>query len=153
MATELHQLILLFFMDLLRAYTAQHAPGLVLPSGLFVRLATGLIRQPDVVYIKQENYGRRSNAYWSGADLVMEVVSGGHEDRKRDLKHKPEDYAGAGIPEYWIIDPKKKRVTVLVLDGSQYRVHGEFGPGSQATSLLLPGFAVSVDEILSPPGC
>ena len=44
--------------------------------------------------------------YPSGADLVMEVVSGGREDRKRDLVTKRRDYARANIPEYWIVDPQ-----------------------------------------------
>jgi Uma2 family endonuclease len=151
-ATELHQLILMYFLRQLDAFVAAHAPGLVLPAGLFVKIAARNIRLPDVVYIKEENYSRRANEFWSGADLAMEVVSGGHEDRKRDLKEKPVDYAAAGISEYWIIDPKKKRVSVLVLDGTTYRVHGEFGPGSHATSVLLPGFTLAVDTVLSPPG-
>ena len=35
---------------------------------------------------------------WEGADLVMEVVSSGNEDRRRALKTKREEYALAGIP-------------------------------------------------------
>jgi hypothetical protein len=33
---------------------------------------------------------------------------------------------------------------VLALKGKQYRVHGEFAPGEQATSVLLDGFGVDV---------
>jgi len=65
---------------------------------------------------------------------------------------KPREYARARIPEYWIIDPEKKLIRVLTLQGQSYHVHGEFGPGSQATSVLWPGFAVSVDAVLTPPG-
>ena len=38
---------------------------------------------------------------------------------------------------------------VLTLDGTAYRVHGEFGAGMTVTSVLLPGFAVAVDEVLA----
>ena len=88
--------------------------------------------------------------YWEGADLVMEVVSPGDEDRRRDLKTKREEYAQAGIPEYWIIDPELERITVLTLEGQTYVVHGEFSRGEQATSKLLPGFAVDVTAALAP---
>jgi len=79
----------------------------------------------------------------------MEVVSEGEENRGRDLETKREEYARAGIAEYWIVDPQEQRVTVLVLDGPSYRVHGVFGRGATATSVLLPGFEGSVDATLA----
>ncbi len=38
---------------------------------------------------------------------------------------------------------------MLTLDGSTYAVHGEFSTGEQATSKLLPGFAVDVTSVLA----
>jgi Uma2 family endonuclease len=74
----------------------------------------------------------------------MEIVSSRPQDRDRDLVEKRTEYAAAGIPEYWIIDPERQTITVLTLDGSEYRTHGEFKPGDAATSVLLPGFTVEV---------
>ena len=74
----------------------------------------------------------------------MEVVSGGAEDRRRDLKTKRREYAQAGIPEYWIVDPRDERITVLRLDGKKYAIHGEYLKGTTAVSQLLPGFEVDV---------
>jgi len=99
--------------------------------------------------MKAENAHRRHDKYWDGADLVMEVVSRDPTDRKRDLEVKPGEYARARIPEYWIVDPEERQIKVLTLEGQTYKVHGEFGPGTVATSVLLPGFAVSVDEVLA----
>ena len=79
----------------------------------------------------------------------MEVVSEGEENRERDLVIKRREYAAAGIAEYWIIDPRDQRVTVLALDAGAYRVHGEFSPGRTATSVLLPGFEVEVDSVFA----
>jgi Uma2 family endonuclease len=125
---------------------------MVLFSPLDVKLKKGKIRKPDVLYMKDEHAHRRHNEYWNGADLVMEVVSGSASDRKRDLKDKPRDYAQGGVPEYWIIDPEEECIRVLTLRGKAYKVHGIFRPGEEATSVLLPGFAVSVDAALNPPG-
>ena len=89
---------------------------------------------------------QRSNRFWSGADLVGEVVS--PDDPGRDLVRKRQEYARAGIPEYWIVDPMAQHIIVLQLVGSTYREHGVFTRGTQATSALLPGFTVAVDTIL-----
>lgn len=152
MPTQTHQLIAAFFFKLLDAFTAIHAPGIVLFTGMRVRLRKGGeagLRDPDVVYMKAEHAHRRHEKYWDGADLVMEVVSGSRKDRERDLVVKAGEYARVRIPEYWIIDPKQRQIRLLTLRGKTYKVHGEFGPGTVATSVLLPGFAVAVDEVLA----
>ena len=83
--------------------------------------------------------------YWIGADLVMEVVS--PDDPYRDLVEKRIDYAEAGIPEYWIVNPIDDTVTVLVLGDGEYREHGVFRPGAHADSPSLPGISISVTEV------
>jgi Uma2 family endonuclease len=151
MPTELHQIIILVLLRLLDGFTAKYAPGLVLPPGMRMKLKSGKFREPDLVYMKAENAHRRRKKYWMGADLVMEVVSGDAKDVERDWETKPKEYAQAGISEYWIIDPEKMVIRVLSLKAKAYKLHGDFGPGQRATSVLLPGFSVLVDEVL-PPG-
>lgn len=150
--TQTHQLIILFLLKALEAYTSAHAPGVVLFSGMRVQLPSNKekpqFREPDLIYMKQENAARRHEEFWEGADLVVEVVSGNASDRRRDLVVKPTEYAAAGIPEYWVVDPDTQLVRVLTLDGTSYKVRGEFRPGDYATSALLPGFTVSVYAVL-----
>jgi Uma2 family endonuclease len=47
--------------------------------------------------------------------LVVEVVSPGTENHRRDYIDKRNQYEWRGIPEYWIIDPTLGQVTVLNL--------------------------------------
>ncbi|HEV3445420.1 MAG TPA: Uma2 family endonuclease [Gemmataceae bacterium] len=143
MPTETHQLIMLFMVRLLEAFTASHAPGIVLCAGMRIRLKNGRFRAPDVLYMK---------AFWDGADLVMEVVGPDPKDHRRDWQTKAREYARARIPEYWIIDLQERKVRVLVLKGTSYQVHGDFGPRTQVTSVVLQGLGVAVDELLAPPG-
>ena len=106
---------------------------------------------PDVIYLRPERL-KELHGQPDGADLVMEVVSEGKENRDRDLITKRAEYAAAGIEEYWIVDPESRSVTVLFLDRtnpSQYRDHGVFVAGSLATSVLLPGFSVNVTELFA----
>ncbi len=113
-----------------------------------VKLWEGKFREPDIIFVKRESLSRLGEAFSLGADLVLEVVSDG--GRERDLETKRREYAEAGIPEYWIVDPELERITVLALEEAAYVVHGEFARGMVATSRLLPGFKVDVNEALNP---
>ena len=106
MPTVLHQRIAAFLYDALQAFVVGLNLGEVLFTGVRVRLWPGKFREPDVLFMRAEHAGRITEEYWEGADLVMEVVSSGDEDRRRDLKTKREEYAQARIPEYWIVDPE-----------------------------------------------
>jgi Uma2 family endonuclease len=149
MPTEVHQFILLYLMDRLRAFVEPSERGKVLFSGLRVRVRPEKIREPDLVFIAKENYALRNNRYWSGADLVMEIVSPDDRSRERDHRQKVEDYAEARIGEYWVVDPQQQQITVLVLPqgGAEYLTHGIFLPGMTATSSRLEGFAVDVTAV------
>jgi Uma2 family endonuclease len=149
MPTIDHQRIVKVLLKLLERYVDETAVGgEVLFAPLPVKLELREYREPDLIYLGPKRL-KKTHRYPFGADLVMEVVSEGKEGRDRDLVEKPKEYAKARISEYWIIDPEKHRITVLSLKGQSYRVHGEFGPGSDATSVLLRGFAVPVDQVFS----
>jgi Uma2 family endonuclease len=80
--------------------------------------------------------------------VVIEVVSGDAASRARDYEDKRHDYAAAGIPEYWIVDPADRRIVVLRLEGEAYVVDGEFGADERATSVVLAGFSLDVADLL-----
>jgi len=73
---------------------------------------------PDVMVV-------RATALRNSADvprpldvlLVVEVLS--PSNAGIDLVQKRHDYAAAGIPRYWIVDPRDNTVTVLVLPGGK----------------------------------
>lgn len=139
-----HQLIVSFLFRLLNQFIEADDLGMALFAPLRIKLREKLIREPDIVFMLDENSDRIGEDYWDRADLVIEVVSEDPESQERDLKQKRRDYAAARIPEYWIVNPKDQRVTVLKLSGKRYQTHGVFKPGEKATSVLLPGFVVDV---------
>ncbi|MBC8161576.1 MAG: Uma2 family endonuclease [Roseiflexaceae bacterium] len=145
MPTRTHQLILMYLYRLF--YASIEAPGFasVFIAALRVRLWQGKIREPDLVVMLAEHRHRQGEAYFDGADLVVEVVS--DDDPKRDLVIKREEYAQAGIPEYWIVEPQFETVTVLRLEGAAYAEHGRYGRGTVATSALLADIAVEVSAL------
>jgi len=149
MPTVAHQRILFFLLRLLDAFARVHGLGEAFPAGVRVRLWEGKFREPDVVFLKAEHLSQITEEYWDGADLVMEVIRRSGSDRHRDLVEKRAEYARAGIPEYWIVDPEESRITVLTLEGKRSTEHGVFARGEQATSRLLPGFSVDVTTSLA----
>jgi Uma2 family endonuclease len=146
MPTLLHQLIVKFLFAKLDEFVKANASGTVLFAPLPVRLWPGKLREPDIVYLRP---GRLKDLRGQpdGADLVIEVVSEGQENRARDLDIKPKEYAKAGISEYWAVDPEQQEIRVLRLDGAVYCEHGIFRIGEVARSALWPGFGVDVAAV------
>jgi Uma2 family endonuclease len=108
----------------------------------------GLIsgRNPDAAVVlhgtPKDHRGRRP------ASLVMEVVSSGRETR--DYETKREEYLRYGIREYWIVDPKARKVTVLIRHGDAW-IERAFTGEQKAASVLLPGFEVTLVELWAVP--
>jgi Uma2 family endonuclease len=145
MPTEKHQAILKCLFLAFYSFVEQLG-GTVFFAALRLRLKTGKFREPDLLVLLAANDPRRGNAYWTGADLVLEVVS--PDDPNRDLVKKRREYAQNGIPEYWIVNPQNETIAVLRLEGTKYVAHGVFKRGTAATSALLAEFAVNVDAVL-----
>ena len=150
MPTDRHQAISQYLFVQLYGIITAGSLGTVRYAPLRVRVAPDRFREPDVLFVKKENEARwRSNRFWTGADLVMEVVSPDNPDR--DWVEKAADYAAAGIGEYWIVDPQQQRVRILTLEPSatEYAVHRDAGPGETVGSVLIPGFEVEVGPCLA----
>ncbi len=144
MPTDKHQAISQVLLLALLAYV-QRIGGRVFYSPLRLRIRDGKHREPDLLLLLDANDPRRQNRYWLGADLVVEIVSA--DDPDRDLVEKRRDYAEAGIPEYWIVNPLNQTIVVLTLRGTTYVEHGSFARGMVATSVLLAGFSIAVDAV------
>ncbi len=145
MVTPLHQDILMFLYHQLLAAIGGKSTRKIYLAPLRVRIPNGRHREPDLLLVRPEHVPSRERPV-IGADLALEVVSGDRQDRDRDFCEKRADYAAAGIPEYWIVDPETETITVLTLPtgANAYAEHGVFKLGKTATSVLMPDFTVDV---------
>jgi Uma2 family endonuclease len=105
---------------------------------------------PDVLFISAEHLDRIGSKYVEDApDIVVEVSS--PSTRRLELVRKRELYERFGVPEYWYVDLDADRVEIHRL------TEGRFGPPTllvrtdRLESPLLPGWSLSVDEVLGPP--
>ncbi len=105
-------------------------------------------RHPDqAIYLQPDPEGPHVWTRWVPT-IVVEVVSESGEDR--DYVEKREEYLRAGVREYWILDPNRRRMLVLLRLGDTWeeQVLGE--EGVHRTE-LLPGLEARVGELLGPP--
>lgn len=145
MPTKAHQRIVQFLLLWLHRYILEKELGEVFVAPLPVRLWADKFREPDIVFVGSGRQDYRG--YPDGADLVIEVVSLGQANRRRDIDIKPDEYCRAGIAEYWIVDPELQCIDVLQLVEGNYQ-KTEFQRGQLAASKFLEGLTVSVDRVL-----
>lgn len=109
-----HQRIVNFLVELIRRYAALRDLGEVLDGPFQMKLEHSG-REPDVLFVTRANMGRVQENFLAGpADLVVEVVS--PESVGRDRGEKFMEYQEAGIPEYWLLEPRTERAEFYQLD-------------------------------------
>lgn len=145
MPTQTHQWVAGYLYRLLFSAIADRGLGKVWPAAYRVQVSDRF-REPDVVCVLNRNASKAGEQFAATADLVVEVVS--EDDPDRDLVTKRAEYAEAGIPEYWIADPRDKSLTILTLDpgATAYREAGRYREGEVARSVLLDGLTVDVTQ-------
>ncbi len=138
---EMHQGLVLYFHRLISRWLSDRR-GVVWVSPFRVRVGEGKFREPDLCLLFDPSDRRRGRRFWTGADVVFEIVSPDNPDR--DYITKRADYAAGGIEEYWIVDALRRKISVLTLSGGIYRELGVCEPGQQATGRMMHGFQVDV---------
>jgi Uma2 family endonuclease len=147
MPTDFHQLILGRLFLALSLFLKDHPLGRVRFSPLRVRLWPGKFREPDLVFMRNEHADRIGAQYWSIPDLVAEVLSESNPDL--DRVGKKGEYARAGIPEYWLVDPENKTVEVFHLHRGKYQRIALFREGEILSSVQFPDFQIDLTELFA----
>jgi Uma2 family endonuclease len=134
-------------------YDEQHPGRIVYRAGggeCRIRLPSMVSdRHPDqAIYLDPEPPGPRIWTKWV-PHIVVEVVS--PRGRKRDFIAKREEYLRMGVREYWILDPTKRRMHVLVREGDIWQ-ETIVPEGGVYRTIFLPGLEVRPGELLGPVG-
>jgi Uma2 family endonuclease len=114
-------------------------------------------RFPDLVILREEHLALTQTRLTITSEmplptLVVEIVSPGQpstENYTRDYVRKHAQYAAREIPEYWLIDPARNVITVLILDGKQYFEVGQFRGLDRLNSPTYPNLQLTAEQILS----
>lgn len=150
-AATRHQIIVTYLIKLLGIYVEYLRLGQVLSAPYEMKISTpGNAREPDILFVKTEHQDRLTEQRLIGiADLVIEIVS--PESVRRDNEEKFNEYEAAGIPEYWIIDPRPEYQTVEIWVLDQ---HGRYQsvPAHNGLyhSAILPNFWLNPQWLWQP---
>jgi len=81
-------------------------------------------------------------------DLVIEVISPGSANSRRDRVDKLRLYSKHEVPEYWIVDPRKLTVEQYVLHGSSLKLKQTLQrEDERLSSAAIPGFSCLLSQI------
>ena len=140
-----HQRVVTFLTTHLNMVLTYLALGVVHNGPYAIKSPSGRAgREPDIFLIAQAHRDRITENYLDGnADVAIEVVS--DDSVTRDTRVKLAEYEAAGIPAYWVIDPRPGVETAhfYVLRGAHY---AEVEPDTDGiyTSAVFPAVRLKV---------
>lgn len=145
--TGRHSLIIFGLTEIFMTEIRQQNLAWVALQMFGVRTAQRRSRLPDLCVMTLEiaqELREVSAVLDSGALIVVEVVS--PDSGKTDYRYKRTEYAAAGIPEYWIVDPLQNKVSILQLVEGLYEEE-EYQGEEVVRSFLLPELAITPTQI------
>ena len=107
---------------------------------------------PDVVWVSNQRLAviLDDAGHLVGApELVIEVLSPGELQAKRDRQLKLKLYSIQGVQEYWIIDPQKQQVEIYRRENAVLKLAATLYKEDDLNSPLLPDFSCSVTRIFN----
>lgn len=121
-----HQTISMELSTMLNTYfKSKKGPYRVFHAPFDVKLSDNplTIVQPDLMVVcdKDKLDGKRCNG---APDFIIEIVS--PSNPSDDYIRKPYYYKIAGVREYWIVDPRRKTVTVNCFEGNLLNIQYSF---------------------------
>lgn len=143
-----HQLTVHRLQVNLQRFLDEHPLGILVPgAGIIFDEYTGVI--PDLIFVSRERWPQVvSGERLTGVpDLVIEVLSPGVENTRRDRVLKRQVCGKFGVPEYWIVDLQARTVEQYRLSEHGLELIATLSDADEIASPLLPGFRLSVEKI------
>lgn len=126
----------------LYGFVLEHDLGEVYHAPYDVRLSPDADPvQPDILVIAKNNVPQVNDRYFTGVpDLIVEIFS--KSTARTDTNIKFSVYEQAGVPEYWIVDPKTQTVRIYTLENGVYEEWGAYAREEIITSKVLDGLEI-----------
>jgi Uma2 family endonuclease len=127
---------------------AQPRLGVAIRS-IDVLVSTRDVYGPDILWYREDRVPPRdAERPYPVPDLAVEVRS--PSTWRYDIGAKKSAYERAGLPELWLVDTAADVVVVFRRskpDAPHFDVALEFARGDTLSSPLLPGFAITLDDL------
>ncbi len=105
---------------------------------------------PDVVWVSKERLALLldNEGHLTGApELVVEVLSPGTQNERRDREFKLKLYGSRGVQEYWILNWQLQQVEVYRREKAVLKLVATLFVTDELSSPLLPDFVCSVARL------
>jgi Uma2 family endonuclease len=147
---EKHDLLVRFLQTVVSVFVQRRHLGEVRGPEFLMHIETHPSgRAPDLFFVRNEHSARLQPTFLEGpADLVVEVVS--DESLSRDRGEKFLEYEEARIPEYWLLDPKRRRAEFHQL-GSEASYQAILPEAGVYRSAQVEGLFVRVEWLWQEP--
>ena len=143
---QAHQASSIALGSAMHIFSKANGLGIVLLAPFDVLLSDTDVVQPDILFVSKEREEIITYANIRGApDLVVEILS--PSSVSRDWGAKMALYAEHGVEEYWIVDPMRRVVWLMLLRGDILEIEGTYRVGDTVSSSALAGFSVKVADI------
>lgn len=107
---------------------------------------------PDVVWASRERLATvlDDDGHLTGApELVVEVLSFGGDNERRDREAKLKLYSARGAQEYWIADWRRQQIEIYRREQATLKLAATLFVNDDLTSPVLPGFSCPVARIFA----
>jgi Uma2 family endonuclease len=146
-----HQLICLDLAEPLQRWSRETNAGVVnaAPGVIF---ADDDDVAPDLVWISHERLATAlepDGKLHAAPDLVVEVLSPGATNQRRDREAKFKLYARRGVREYWIVDWQRRQIELYRRVDAALQLVATLLEGDNLSSPLLPGFELPLRELFA----
>ena len=104
---------------------------------------------PDVVWASHQRLEQlldEAGHLTAAPELVVEVLSPGKTNERRDWEAKLKLYSVRGVLEYWIVSWQEQRVEVYRRENAVLTLAATLYGQDELTSLVLPGFSNLVSK-------
>ncbi|MBD2041571.1 Uma2 family endonuclease [Microcoleus sp. FACHB-672] len=108
--------------------------------------------EPDVIWISNERLALLvddSGHLTDAPELVVEVLSLGKENERRDREAKLKLYSSRGVQEYWIVDWRLQKVEIYRRESAKLQLVATLFASDELTSPLLPDFTCAVSRLFT----
>lgn len=120
---------------------ANFAPGIIFADDEDVA--------PDVVWISDERLAAAlsDGKLHAAPELVVEVLSPGSTNERRDREAKLKLYSNRGVEEYWIIDWRLRQIEIHRRDEGRLKLVATLFDDDTLATPLLPDFEHKVSDL------
>lgn len=148
----IHQLMSMRISKVFLDYLEENQLGEILATpGLILSDFDGVI--PDLIYISHEKIDEilevEGGKFHGSPEIVIEILSPGKANARRDLQVKRELFEIYEVPEYWVVDSFEKKIIVFQRRNGELLQNKIYTEKDSLKTEFLPKFKLDIKKLFA----